>query len=137
MEFKFKFPKIELPFKMDSPQKEQENDLEQNDQQDSQMYERIMYLIKDLKDMGLEDQYDDAHMREAIKQCPDDTAKAIEILMSGEVAEIIKNGGIRKSTQAKRIWTKEPIGIGERMRDTDVPSGLKNIGNTCYFASLI
>jgi ubiquitin C-terminal hydrolase len=31
----------------------------------------------------------------------------------------------------------EPIPTNERLRDGDVPSGLKNVGNTCYFASLM
>jgi len=31
----------------------------------------------------------------------------------------------------------EPLPVNERLRENDIPSGLKNIGNTCYFASLI
>lgn len=29
----------------------------------------------------------------------------------------------------------EPLPPNERQRDPNVPSGLKNVGNTCYFAS--
>jgi ubiquitin carboxyl-terminal hydrolase 25 len=31
----------------------------------------------------------------------------------------------------------EPILIEQRIRDKGVPVGLKNIGNTCYFNSLL
>jgi uncharacterized UBP type Zn finger protein len=31
----------------------------------------------------------------------------------------------------------EPIPLNERTRDPKIPVGLKNVGNTCYFASLV
>ena len=31
----------------------------------------------------------------------------------------------------------EPIPMNERYRDNGMPSGIKNIGNTCYFSSLM
>jgi ubiquitin C-terminal hydrolase len=31
----------------------------------------------------------------------------------------------------------EPLKMEERCRDPEVPSGLKNIGNTCYFNSIM
>lgn len=39
-------------------------------------------------------------------------------------------------------WNKkplnfEPLPVDERARDNEMPTGLKNIGNTCYFASLL
>ena len=31
----------------------------------------------------------------------------------------------------------EPLGIEERQRDEAIPVGLKNVGNTCYFNSIL
>ena len=37
----------------------------------------------------------------------------------------------------KKPVTFEPLKVNERARDPGLPSGLKNIGQTCYFNSLI
>ena len=42
------------------------------------------------------------------------------------------NKKIRDITQAS-----EAVDVENRARDFEVPSGLKNIGNTCWFNSLI
>lgn len=43
----------------------------------------------------------------------------------------LRNQGARKANDY------EPLPVNERQRDMSMPAGLKNIGNTCYFASLI
>lgn len=37
----------------------------------------------------------------------------------------------------KKMGEFEPIKMAERAREANMPVGLKNVGNTCYFNSLI
>jgi len=43
---------------------------------------------------------------------------------------------VSRQPQAKKI-EYEPVPTNERGREQATPAGLKNVGNTCYFASLI
>mmetsp|Transcript_41259 Transcript_41259/g.62820 ORF Transcript_41259/g.62820 Transcript_41259/m.62820 type:complete len:204 (+) Transcript_41259:161-772(+) len=44
--------------------------------------------------------------------------------------------GIQDTPQQSQAQ-KEPLPASERERDREAPCGLKNVGNTCYFASLM
>lgn len=63
------------------------------------------------------------------------TQPALSSSMSSMQIDHDYSGNSRRQTQEK--VKKEPLATNERYRVDDLPSGIKNIGNTCYFSSVV
>ena len=57
--------------------------------------------------------------------------------MGMSTEDVNLNKAIEESLKLNTQTTYEPLDVENRSRNTDDPVGLKNIGNTCYFNSLM
>ena len=65
------------------------------------------------------------------------TESQIDRIEKDQIQQALLQDQQLRSQGARKANDYEPLPVNERQRDPGLPCGLKNIGNTCYFASLV